>query len=143
VWPISLIFGAAPPPAFPSQEVVKGFTEGPASPMAFSLHSQQLLKGSNRVAQLAPKHAAGRSRRVLKAQAALGFSSFGGQRVMSRPTSLAPSVQRTAGRSGKLVVKAMWVEQLSWRPDYRLAIYRLEVQQSGWDCMGLSSWLEA
>jgi hypothetical protein len=122
-----------------------GFTTGPASPMAFSLHSQQLLRGttSNRVAQLAPKHAAGRSRRVLKAQAALGFSSFGGQRVMSRPTNLVPTGQRTAGRSGRLVVKAMWVEGASLAAELQAGNYRLELLLFCWDCMGLSSWLEA
>lgn len=69
--------------------------------------SQQGLK-QTRVAALAPKHASGRARRALKCQASMTITatkSFMGQRLHGA-SAVAPS-RRTAGRSGRLVVRSM------------------------------------
>eukprot|EP00879_Flechtneria_rotunda_P032621 GHRR01035867.1.p1 GENE.GHRR01035867.1~~GHRR01035867.1.p1 ORF type:complete len:179 (-),score=40.92 GHRR01035867.1:74-610(-) len=62
---------------------------------------------NNRVASLAPKHAAGRARRALKCQA-IAPSSFMGARVVRQAASV-QMARRTAGRGKRmLVVKAMF-----------------------------------
>lgn len=83
--------------------------------MAYGLHQggSGLLAGtrssSNRVAQLAPKHAAGRVRRAMRvsAMARVGGSSFMGQRVARAAPGMAPS-RKVSGRGKGLVVRAMF-----------------------------------
>jgi hypothetical protein len=83
-------------------------------PLASSTTAMQTLRGgvlgsqtANRVARLAPKHAAGRARRVMKAQALMGApctsrSAFSGTRLAARPAL----AQR--GRGKAVVVRAMF-----------------------------------
>ena len=67
-------------------------------------------KQQQRVASLSPKHASGRVRRALRCQAALTASGFMGQRVQSAQARVVPGRRAAApGRSGRLVVKSMWV----------------------------------
>ncbi len=62
---------------------------------------------TSRVAPLSPKHAAGRVRRAMKVEAALGSASFLGKQVAA-PRAVASRTAVRVGRAGVVRVNAMF-----------------------------------